>query len=146
MKALLAGLACLLLLCSCGKKDEPTTPGTTSGSTGSPAAKEDFSSAEAAMKTMIAACTAKDKALAGKCFAKDCEGEFNSIKDGSAKDGMWNDLFEMFSVAKIAKVDAPAGSKTAKIDITMKNPKNGEEEKESITMVLEGSDWKIQGF
>ncbi|MBI2921953.1 MAG: hypothetical protein HYY18_12775 [Planctomycetes bacterium] len=142
MKSLLAGLACLLILSACGKKEETTTPGTPSGTS----AKEDFSSAEAAMKTMIAACTAKDKALVGKCFAKECEGEFKSIKDGSAKDGMWNDLFEMFSVAKIAKVDAPAGSKTAKIDITMKNPKNGEEEKETINMVQEGADWKIQGF
>lgn len=94
----------------------------------------DYSTPEATIKTLIAACAAKDKAGLSACFSKASEGEFKSIVEQTATEEEWTEFFEFFKGATITGSEGPK--------VAVKLTKRDEE----ITLAKEGSDWKVMGF
>jgi len=130
-------IAIPLIMVSCNKgQQEPAPDGPEPAAEPAAPAKPaaDYSTPEATIKTLIAACTAKDKAGLSACFSKTSEGEFKSIVEQTATDEEWTEFFDFFKGATITGSDGP------KVAVTP--TKHAAE----ITLAKEGSDWKVMGF
>jgi len=143
MMKLLAVLVCAAILSACGKKEDPASPGGGGGASQPSGPKADFSSPKATVETMFAACKAKDAKMVGLCFSLNCEGEFKKVQAGT--DPKVDKFFEVFATGKIT--DAPEVAKDAKAaEVKITFVEGGRDDKETINLVLEGSEWKIAGF
>jgi len=132
MKTATAVLMCGVVLCGCDKKE---SGGTSSGSTAN------YSSPRAAVETMFAAAKAGDKALFLKCWATNAEGEFKRMEEK----GETAEFMKVFATGKVTDApEVPKDAKMASVNITFVD--RGKEKKESVTVVLEGSEWKVQGM
>ncbi len=103
----------------------------------------DFSTAEAAAKTFIAAAGAENLDILSQCFSKSCEGEFKMIQNKTAKGESLHELGQMFTGATVTGTRAGDGPNSMIVDVKLVG---GSRNKESLNMVKEGETWKVVGF
>ena len=103
----------------------------------------DFSTPEATVNTFITAGAAKDVDALSMCFSMTVEKEFAGFAAKEATEEDLRLLAEMMSTASVVQTSMKAGGTSAAVEIKMNWEGRTEE---TINVVKEGEDWKIQGF
>ena len=146
-----------LVLIACTKKNQKVDPDPDEITHSSPVAKApepepaapadaadlDFSTPEAAVSTFIRGAAKKDIEILSQCFSSDAEKEFHAIiaKDVSEKD--LGELEQMFGRASVTEAVMKAGATSAAVKVKLEWEGRPDE---TLNVVKEGADWKIQGF
>jgi hypothetical protein len=137
MRTLCAAATIWIAACGDDQGDDPGGPATTAGGhAAEPAAPvtPDHSTPESAVRTLIAACAAGDKAGVAACFSKASEGEFKPLVEQTADEETWADFFDFFKGAEVT------GSEDGMVRVTLVD------RDEEIELVEEDGAWKVVGF
>ena len=146
-----------LVLISCTKKNQKVDPDPDEITHSTPAAKApdpepaapadaaqlDFSTPEAAVGTFIRGCAEKDVEILSQCFSNDAEKEFSGIIAKEVNEKDLNELEQMFGRASVTEAVMKAGGMSAAVKVKLEWEGRPDE---TLTVVKEGADWKIQGF
>jgi uncharacterized protein YyaL (SSP411 family) len=104
-------------------------------------AAADFSNPRAAVATFLKACNAEDADLLSRCFSKECEKEFASLRDKTASVKEIRELKEFFEGASILEVKEEGTSARVRVKLEWRG--RGEE---TLHLTKEADRWLIFGF
>ncbi len=136
-----AVVSILLCLAGCGSSQPAKEPAAGGGADRGGAGQASFETPRAAAETFLRAAEDGDAELLRQCMARDAEGEFRPLAEGTASGETLGELGGMFADGSVRATET--AGKTAQAHVELPSHRRG---RETLNLVKEGDVWRVRGF